>query len=60
MHSSYEEILTFVDIITETNPKIIISLSSYNDIIRSYINKYKFHDIYKKQLNFFLKGQKIK
>ena len=58
MHSSFEEMLTFVSVIDEINPEIIISISSSNDIARGFANFYKINDLNIKQLNHFLRGLK--
>lgn len=59
MHSSHEELLTFINILNELNPEVVICLSVTNDINRAFIDIYKTHHIHIKQLNFFLKGQKL-
>ena len=59
MHSSHEELMTFLGYIDEINPKYIICFSGTNDINRGYNNSFKFTNLNKNWINFFNKGNSI-
>ncbi len=60
MHSSHEELMTFVGYVDEINPKYVICLSGTNDINRGNSNFFKFSDLNNSWINFFNKGQVAK
>ena len=59
MHSSHEELMTFVGYLDEIKPKTVICFSGTNDINRGYKNAFKFTDLNTAWINFFNKGNSI-
>lgn len=59
MHSSHEELMTFIGYLEEINPKYIICLSGTNDINRGYKDLSKFTDLTTTWINYFNKGNSI-
>jgi len=59
MHSSHEELMTFVGYLEEINPKYVICFSGTNDINRGYRNISKFTDLTTTWINYFNKGNSI-
>lgn len=59
MHSSHEELMTFIGYLEEINPKYVICFSGANDINRGYKNITKFTDLTTTWINYFNKGNSI-
>ena len=59
MHSSFEELQTFITTVDELDPKLIICLSGTNDINRGYADLFKITDLNIQQLNYFLNGHDL-
>ena len=56
MHSSHDELLTFIGWYDEIKPKIIISFSGTNDINQGYKNLFKISGLHTRFINFFNKA----
>ena len=59
MHSSFEELQTFITVVDEIRPELIICLSGTNDINRGYADVFKIHELSIQQLNYFLNGHDL-
>ncbi len=59
MHSSFEELQTFITIVDEIDPELVICLSGTNDINRGYADIFKITDLNIHQLNYFLNGHDL-
>jgi lysophospholipase L1-like esterase len=60
MHSSHEELMTFIGYIDEIKPKYIICLTGTNDINRGNLNLFKYTDLNNTWLNLFNKAKSMK
>ncbi len=59
MHSSHEELMTFVGYLDEVRPEYVICFSGTNDINRGYKNVSKFTDLNTTWINFFNRGDAL-
>ena len=59
MHTSFEEMKTFISVVDELDPILVIFLSGVNDINVSYINLFKSSDLYSAWIHYFLWGYKL-
>ena len=59
MHSSHEELMTFISHLDEIKPKIVICFSGTNDINRGWDNFFKCTNLSTVSINFFNKGSSL-